>query len=304
MRGQYNKYLTIMVIPHSARPVLNFHLPLRYIQIIAAVVVIFWLVALVLASRYHDLLANLSELERLRALTRQQEEQLKYFNRETENLQQNLLRLRELERRLREMTNLPDRDGSALPGNYPLALELSGRGGPASIAEQLTEQLPGLREEVELRQASLEDLQQAIARRQARLAATPSIWPVRGQLTSRFGFRSNPLGRGREFHAGYDIAAPYGTRVLATADGQVIFAGWQVGFGRTIIVDHGYGFKTFYGHNSRLAVTAGQSVEKGQVIAYVGSTGRSTGPHLHYEVWINGQPVDPGPYLDYSLARR
>jgi murein DD-endopeptidase MepM/ murein hydrolase activator NlpD len=127
---------------------------------------------------------------------------------------------------------------------------------------------------------------------------TPSMWPVVGKLESGVGGRRNPFGgRGFEYHEGQDIDAAYGTPVLVAATGRVIIAGWQRGYGNVVYVDHGSGLSTRYGHLSAIDVSVGQTVTRGQTIGLVGSTGRSTGPHLHYEVRINNQPVDPRPYL-------
>jgi murein DD-endopeptidase MepM/ murein hydrolase activator NlpD len=127
---------------------------------------------------------------------------------------------------------------------------------------------------------------------------TPSIWPVIGKLESGVGGRRNPFGgRGYEYHEGQDIDAAYGTPVQAAATGRVITAGWQRGYGNVVYVDHGSGLSTRYGHLSEIDVSVGQTVARGQTIGLVGSTGRSTGPHLHYEVRINNQPVDPRQYL-------
>lgn len=126
----------------------------------------------------------------------------------------------------------------------------------------------------------------------------PSIWPVVGPLRSGVGLRSNPFGGSSiEFHKGQDISAPTGTPVSVTADGVVVIARWVKGYGNGIYVDHGNGITTRYGHLSRIDVVEGQTVKRGQQIGLVGSTGRSTGPHLHYEVRINGEPTSPLPYL-------
>jgi murein DD-endopeptidase MepM/ murein hydrolase activator NlpD len=126
----------------------------------------------------------------------------------------------------------------------------------------------------------------------------PSIWPVVGALRSGVGVRSNPFGGSSlEFHKGQDISAPTGTPVNATADGVVVIAGWVRGYGNGIYIDHGNGISTRYGHLSRIDVAVGQVIKRGEHLGLVGSTGRSTGPHLHYEVRINGQPVSPLPYL-------
>jgi murein DD-endopeptidase MepM/ murein hydrolase activator NlpD len=127
---------------------------------------------------------------------------------------------------------------------------------------------------------------------------TPSIWPVVGPLRSGFGGRSNPFGGSSyEFHKGQDISAPWGTPVVATADGVVTIAGWLRGYGWVVYVDHGNGLSTRYGHLSRIDVAVGQTLKRGEQLGLVGSTGRSTGPHLHYEVRINGEAINPIPYL-------
>lgn len=145
----------------------------------------------------------------------------------------------------------------------------------------------------------------AIARSNAALRTTgsmaaniPSIWPVVGPLRSGVGVRSNPFGGSSlEFHKGQDISAPMGTPISATADGVVVIARWMRGYGNGIYIDHGNGITTRYGHLSRIDVVEGQLIKRGDHLGLVGSTGRSTGPHLHYEVRINGQPVSPTAYL-------
>lgn len=128
-------------------------------------------------------------------------------------------------------------------------------------------------------------------------AAGSFSWPVTGTITSPFGWRSNPFGGAPDFHPGLDIAAPTGTTVTAAAGGTVIMAQWYGGYGNYILIDHGGGYSTGYGHLSAIYVANGQTVQRGQAIGAVGSTGASTGPHLHFEVRINGKPVDPAPRL-------
>ncbi|MEO0758708.1 MAG: peptidoglycan DD-metalloendopeptidase family protein [Cyanobacteria bacterium J06648_16] len=123
------------------------------------------------------------------------------------------------------------------------------------------------------------------------------IFPTSGRVTSRFGTRTHPVLGYRRFHAGIDFGASYGTTVNAADSGRVIFSGWYGGYGNAVIIDHGGGITTLYGHNSRLMVREGQTVQRGQAIAAVGSTGLSTGPHLHFEVRRNGNPVDPLGFL-------
>jgi murein DD-endopeptidase MepM/ murein hydrolase activator NlpD len=127
---------------------------------------------------------------------------------------------------------------------------------------------------------------------------TPTIWPVEGTLEGGFGGRRNPFGgAGYEFHTGQDIEAAWGAPVISGASGTVSFVGWQNGYGQLIVIDHGGGLTTRYGHLSHIDVALNQSVSRGQFVGRVGSTGRSTGPHLHYEVRINDNPVNPLGYL-------
>jgi murein DD-endopeptidase MepM/ murein hydrolase activator NlpD len=135
-------------------------------------------------------------------------------------------------------------------------------------------------------------------------AYVPTLWPIMGPITSSFGQRQDPvLGNGEgEFHAGIDISAPNGVPIRATADGTVMEAAMSNGYGREVVIDHGHGVETVYGHMSGFAVIAGQTVVRGQVIGYVGHSGRTTGSHLHYEVRIRNTPVNPHKYLRTTMA--
>jgi murein DD-endopeptidase MepM/ murein hydrolase activator NlpD len=135
------------------------------------------------------------------------------------------------------------------------------------------------------------------ADRNVLLASTPSIWPVRGYLSAGFGNRMDPFTGQRDFHTGVDISTPIGTKIHAPADGVVVSCATKGGYGNTIIIDHGYGVVTRYGHLDGFNVKPGQRVRRGDVIAFVGDTGRSTGPHLHYEVWVRDQAQNPIHYI-------
>ncbi len=135
-----------------------------------------------------------------------------------------------------------------------------------------------------------------------RMAEAPNLWPVEGRITGSFGERTDPFNGEGAFHRGIDISTGYGNRILAPADGVVVFAGEENGYGRLIEIDHGHGFITRFGHMSAFAVNAGQRVGRGQVIGYVGTSGRSTAPHLHYEVWVHNTPVNPYKFLRLSTV--
>lgn len=148
-----------------------------------------------------------------------------------------------------------------------------------------------------LKEQSVIELWELLSDRQSLLAATPSILPARGPIGSRFGYRIDPINGRQKMHAGLDITAPPGTPVRAPADGVVSFAGWDDQFGKLVSIDHGYGVLTRFAHNSQIFVQVGQRVSRYDVISAVGSTGRSTGPHCHYEVRVNGIAVNPANYV-------
>jgi murein DD-endopeptidase MepM/ murein hydrolase activator NlpD len=181
--------------------------------------------------------------------------------------------------------------------------EVSGLKRPTDLSANIGSGGPGESEIAELEQTTtalereLRQIKEIIDSRQIKLASTPSSWPVRGYLTDGFGVRRNPFGGGYEDHAGVDIATTFGTAIEATADGIVIFAGAHGGYGNVVVIDHGYGITTRYGHLSRIDVTVGQRLHRGTQVGAVGSTGRSTAPHCHYEVRLHDRPVNPLAYL-------
>ena len=162
--------------------------------------------------------------------------------------------------------------------------------GPEDTFGALRELLRGLEDRLQLARTDLE-------KRSALAAATPSIWPTRGWFSAPFGHRDDPFSGVEEFHTGIDFSTEKGQPVFATADGTVEATFFNGAYGNMVVLDHGFGLKTRYAHLSGFAVTPGQRVERSQVIGYVGATGRATGPHLHYEVLVNGQLVNPFQFL-------
>jgi hypothetical protein len=167
---------------------------------------------------------------------------------------------------------------------------------PAGVLSAADE-LNRLTETIVIEGENLRALDRLMARASKALATLPSRWPVRGAVNSEFGMRSSPWTSSREFHGGLDISAQHGTAVHAPAGGTVIFAGTQPEYGTCVIIDHGQDIKSLYGHLSKLAVQNGQKISRGTLVAYTGNTGRSSGPHLHYEIIVKGQSVNPRAYL-------
>ncbi len=213
------------------------------------------------------------ENQRLRAENERQRQELEKLNNRVEKVE-------DTSRKLAEKSGVVD-DG-VMPGTGGPALPLDEMG-----LATLTAKTNRLEEDLRSYEAILRER-----------GYTPTVWPVDGTLEGGFGGRRNPFGGpGWEFHSGQDIEAPWGAPVVAGASGTVSFVGWQNGYGQLVVVDHGGGLSTRYGHLSHIDVELNQTVSRAQLLGKVGSTGRSTGPHLHYEVRINDQPVNPLQYL-------
>ena len=166
-----------------------------------------------------------------------------------------------------------------------------------AMVSKLSTDLDLLSNQAKIQSISFQELDEFFKNQSSMLASIPTVWPIRGWVTSGFGFRKSPFTGLREKHEGLDIAARRGSPVKTPADGTVVVAGKEYGYGNMVEIDHGYGFMTRFGHNSKHLVKVGDKVFRGQVIALVGNTGRSTGPHLHYEVIFNGIPVNPKSYI-------
>ncbi|MDR3049237.1 MAG: M23 family metallopeptidase [Elusimicrobiota bacterium] len=167
----------------------------------------------------------------------------------------------------------------------------------------LVRQADMLDEQYKYIQRSYSEIILHIKQERSLFVATPRGWPAEGIITSHFGFRQNPFFNTRDFHSGVDIANALGTDIVATANGKIVFSGWQSGYGNIVVVDHGYNYRTSYAHLSRRLVLVGDYVSRGQIIAKMGNTGSATGPHVHYEVHFQNKSINPISFLsDYSFG--
>ena len=157
-------------------------------------------------------------------------------------------------------------------------------------------------EESNKNERGFQEIVKYITEQRAKLTAIPAGWPVKGWITCGFGTRIDPFTGALSFHEGIDIANDEGTSIKATADGVVTFAGWNKGYGNLVIINHGNGYSTRFGHLRKYVVSSGQYIKKGQVIGYLGKTGRTTAAHLHYEVRLNGVAVNPIKYIKKKIA--
>ena len=210
---------------------------------------------------------------------------------------QDLQRVQRFDSKLRMMMNMekdPAEVGGA-PGDFSRAYLPLHR--QELAARKMQDFLSHLSESVRLEEVRQQDLLRALRENRDALASMPSIWPVVGFISSSFGGRSSPFGGGGQFHKGLDISNRMGTPVLAPAQGAVILAARDGAYGNSVEINHGGGIVTKYGHMQRWAVQPGQWVKRGEIIGYIGMSGRTTGPHLHYEVRLNGVPVNPMRYI-------
>jgi len=263
------------------------------------------LLSFYLIYEYNDVKDKVWELQSMREELMQQKAQVQNFALNILDYKRQMFLLRDLDTKLRRAVSLGPRDRAqqvlGIGGPDELGLQNLTTMGEKKQAEALREmhqELTQLKGAATKQEASLQMLIEYFEDKRSLYASTPSVWPVHGWVTSPFGNRTSPFSGIMKFHEGMDIAAQTGTPVVSPADGVVIKAGFSTGYGNMVEISHGYGIRTIFGHNTRLNVKAGQRVKRGDVISYVGDTGTSTGPHLHYEVRLNGLPVNPIKYLD------
>jgi murein DD-endopeptidase MepM/ murein hydrolase activator NlpD len=335
---------TVMLVVDAKSPVRRFQVAKSKVKRIALGVLTGVLVLAVGLWDYVRVRADNADLDRLRVEVAEQHEQIRDFEDTLGSVNSELAKVRELERKIRIIANLPGAAGvggagvtELVPPMQPGAVgeaELLPPAGvpvdlapfgpsvppavPAGSSSQAVDPVEMQREglttsgaqrvnELERvasslgsfvgeRGESLSELLGQLENKRNQLASMPSVWPTKGWLTSRFGVRISPFTGRPQRHAGIDIAARAGTEINSPARGRVASISNRGPLGNSLTVDHGYGVKTFYGHTEKIFVKVGEQVERGQQIASVGSTGRSTGPHLHYGVHVRGKPADP---LDY-----
>lgn len=307
-----NRFYTIMLVPERSAAVRRLQVP-KVLALGGAVAGLVMLGLMATAAvHYGYVVDQVFENRDLRKENHRLRAQFGSMEARVQSMEQSLAGAHRLEQKLRSMTNLSDpRLGLAVG---PVEGAPGGRGPaggtederlllgalPADTVEEqnlalgiLDSRLDGLPDEASRQTASLRQLLGYYEGREALLRSTPSSWPAHGWVTSDFGVRDDPFTAEHVMHSGLDVAARMGAPVNAPADGVVTFAGLRGGYGNLIVVDHGYGYSSVYGHLSRMLVKPGERVKRSQQLGAVGNTGRSTGPHLHYEVRVNGIPVNP-----------
>lgn len=242
------------------------------------------------------------ELSTSQTTVHEQKMQLLSLTTKVKSFEKDMLRIRDFDAKLRVMVNLDqEHSTSPLPAGGPGTSDFSMEYLPFHRQEILARKLHNflnlMNTETRLVEIQQQEIIQVIRANEELWATTPSIWPTKGWVTSHFGTRNDPFTNTRQLHKGLDISAPKGTPIYAPAKGKVTFAGNDGSYGLSVSITHGNGISTRYAHMQGFATKKGQLVERGQVIGYVGNTGRSTGPHLHYEVRLSGVPVNPKRYI-------
>nr|WP_255665492.1 MULTISPECIES: M23 family metallopeptidase [Myxococcus] len=292
-----------MVIPDHDAPVKRYTIQRSFLMQVGMGLMLVVGLGAGASIHYFQVAADASENRILRDENLTLRSQLKSVRERIEHIGSTLDRVERFDQKLRAMTLLSDPQRNLAMG--PTEPEARVPTTDTQFTQLTTTETPKLlmgrldklSAEATRQEQSLQELQAYFQDQKSLLASTPSVWPARGWVTSDFGQRVDPYTADRVMHSGLDIAAPHGKEVYAPSDGTVVFAGLEGGYGNVIVVDHGYGIKTRYGHLAKMLVKAGDRVKRGALIAAVGNTGRSTGPHLHYEVRVNGIPQNPRKFI-------
>jgi murein DD-endopeptidase MepM/ murein hydrolase activator NlpD len=298
---------TLILIGDASTAVRRFHLPERRVRIAGAALVALALVGAGILAHYTSVLASRAstrvdaravreENELLRAQLRSVEDRIAHITATLDRVQQVDATLRGTVKKLQGSSSASGTPATPTAPSAALAPGM-GVGGPVTDVTDLSGQLASLDRAAAHQETSLRGLNEYFEAQRSLLASTPNAWPARGWVTSDFGERLDPYTAERMEHRGLDIATQPGNPVLAPSDGTVTFAGDENGYGKVLVLDHGHGVNTRYGHLSAIYVKAGQRVKRGARVAAVGNTGRSTGPHLHYEVRVNGAAENPRKFL-------
>lgn len=290
-----NKKYTILIIPEGSHKVRRYMIGGKWLHLVAATFGIFMLIGTFLFVDYFRTSVDRSELKRLRVKNQLQQTELQEFANRLEDVRKEMVILAQNDAKMRMMSQLGN--SAVKSENIQVGIGGPNESSPESDVHNLQQQIDQIRESIDLQRESQEEVRGFLSEQRSLLSAKPSGWPARGWLTSNFGVRQSPFTNERAMHEGIDIAGRIGTPVYATAAGIVSQAQYEDGYGKLVVVDHGYGYKTFYGHNSKLMVKVGQRVKRGDLIAAIGNTGSSTGAHLHYEIRLNGVPLNPRKFI-------
>lgn len=295
--GKNDDSYTVVILPSPTSEPYRFSLSKKTCKYLAGFTSVLVLVLAGFFVQYFLMLGQITELKDLRREAKTQKIQIQSFLTTIDDLKKQMNRLIELDQKLRVITDIgPRKEVGVMGQGGPEEVGLPASDG-SKLMTSIQLDLGDLQSKAIAQEKSFQELTEAVQSRQSLWASTPSIWPTTGWLTSGFGNRVSPFTGRVSMHNGVDIASRQDTPVISPAAGIVSYTGFDSGLGKLIKINHGYGIATYYGHLSKAAVKVGQKIKRGDIIAYVGSTGLSTGPHLHYEVYVNDVPVNPMRYI-------
>ncbi|WIV10494.1 M23 family metallopeptidase [Proteiniborus sp. MB09-C3] len=310
IKNKKAKTVSLLIIPHSkeiSQINIATWIPKFSICLIMMVLLVSGYLSFNLYTSYNILKQDYSEkshkLETLEVANQQQRLEIENLRSMSAEVQEKLDTIDDLQEIVKGLVGLEDTSEKTSKDKEQSSSSLPSRGGPGlrgnySTKSNFESQIKELSSLLDKSSEELSSLINDVEAKLKYLDAKPNLMPTTGKITSGFGYRKNPFGRGREFHNGLDIANNSGTKIKAAGSGVVTFAGYNSSYGRYVMISHGYGYQSVYGHNRKILVKVGDKVEKGQIISEMGSSGRSTGPHLHFEVRLNGNPVDPVKVID------
>lgn len=282
------KRFSVIFIPKEGGAVKRLHLCSAHLYFVLCCCFVALGLLAFFAHSYYTNRIDSAELQRLRVSTSEQRQTLNHLVADLNDAQQQMILLSDTEERVRQLANL-----EPVAKDTPVAIGGHSETETVTNVDDIQRQINQLHVDIELRRQSQEVVRNLLNDQVSLSRATPKGWPTKGWLTSYFGMRKSPFTGRRVMHEGLDIAANIGTPVVATADGVVARVKYSPSYGKMVIIDHGYGYRTIFGHTSKILVKAGQRIKRGDIVAKVGNTGQSTGPHLHYELRLNGVPIDP-----------
>lgn len=302
MQKNKGKHFTIMIIPHSEKKSVVLNVPVYIFKFLSIVLVMVSVFAIMFIKQYYDYREDAKYAQRSKIENKTLTREFASVAKDAIELREKIARIEELDQQIRIANDFDPTKSFFSPENRVVISaqaedDKTKVTASSVLAQEAQEAVQALKDSIPLREESLQEIQSLLEEKNQELSAIPSIWPTSGKISSGFGMRKDPFTYRPEFHTGLDIANRAGTPVYATADGRVVYAKYDGGYGRSILINHGNGIATLYGHLSRYTVEPGTNVKKGTLIGYMGSTGRATGPHLHYEVLVNGKQIDPYKYL-------
>lgn len=325
LEDNQNKNLTIHIVPEADEEVFSLKISKKWIKIclysvgffvilLTGILFFYFQQYQMAAQEVNSLIPYKKKVRDLKDENDYLQSKLAKLSQQTEKIKKQFNQIKAENRQIKEMIDFKNNDELSAKqdinttktanNKFPQANTVSTNSqnfSSSKLINSTKHNLSSLDKGIHQRKRELSNLKEDVINYKDYLAAKPKGWPIlghKGRITSEYGYRFHPIEKERIFHEGIDIGVWYNHKVIATGHAKVVFAGWKSGYGRVVILDHGYGYRTLYGHNNKLLVRVGEIVKRGEAIALSGNSGRSTGPHVHYEVLVNGRHTNPKQFFN------